>query len=57
MKVDGPPRGRDRPKRMWVEVVKINKKKCRLSKDLAQDRLEWRNKIHIADPNIIGTRL
>ena len=57
MKVDGPPRGRGRPKRTWIEVVKINMKKCNLSKDLAQDRSEWRNRIRVADPNIVGTRL
>ena len=34
MKVDGPSRRRDRPKRIWIEVVKINKKRCRLSKNL-----------------------
>ena len=35
MKVDGPTRGRGRPKRTWMEVVKIDVKKCNLSKDLA----------------------
>ena len=47
MKADGPPRVRGRPKRTWMEVVKINMRKCNLSKDLAQDRSEWRNKIHV----------
>ena len=40
-----------------MEVVKINIKKCKLSKDLAKDRLEWRNKIRVTDPNIVGTRV
>ena len=39
---------------MWMEVVKIDLKKCNLSKDLAQASSEWRNKIHVADPNIVG---
>ena len=57
MKVDGPPRGRNRPKKIWMEVVKIDMKKCSLSEDLAQDRSEWRNRIRVADLNIVGTRL
>ena len=40
MNVDGPPRGRGRPKRTWMEVVKIDMKKCGLYEDLAQDRSE-----------------
>ena len=36
---------------------KIDMKKCNFSKDLAQDRSDWRNRIHVADPNIVGTRL
>ena len=43
--------------RTWMEVIRIDLKKCNLSKDLAQDRLEWRNKIHVADPNIVGTTI
>ena len=38
-----------------MEVVKLNIKKCNLSEDLAQDRSKWRNKICVADPNIVGT--
>ena len=37
MQVDGPPRGRRRPKKTWMEVVKIYLKKSNLSKDLAQE--------------------
>ena len=33
--IDGPPRERGRPKRTWMEVVKIDLKKCDLYKDLA----------------------
>ena len=57
VKVDDPPRGRGRPKRMCMKLVKIDLKKCNLSKDLAQDRLEWRNRIRVADPIIVETRL
>ena len=48
MQVDGPLRGRGRLKRTWIEVVKVDLKKCNLSEGLAQDRSEWRNKIHVA---------
>ena len=54
MQVNGPPRGMARPKRMWMEVVKIDLKKCNLSEDLAQNRSEWRNRIHIANPTYLG---
>ena len=50
MQVDGPPRGRGRLKRTWMEVVTIDLKKCNLSKDLAWDALECRNIIHVAEP-------
>ena len=50
MKVDGSPKGRGRPKRMWIEVVKIDMKMCNLSEDLAQDRSEWKNRIRITQP-------
>ena len=40
MQVDGPLRGKGRPKWTWMEVVKINFKKCSLSKDLVRDKLE-----------------
>ena len=37
-----------------MEVVKLDLKKCNLCKDLARDRLEWRNRIHVADPTQLG---
>ena len=55
LQVDGPPRRRGRLKR--TEAVKINIKKCNLSEGLTQDRSEWRNKIDVANPNIVRTRL
>ena len=56
MQVGGPPRIRGKLKR-WMEVVRIDLMKCKLSKDLAKDRLEWKNIIHVADPNIVGIGL
>ena len=35
--VDDPPKGSSSLKRTWIEVVKIDLKKCNLSEDLAQD--------------------
>ena len=57
MRVDGPPRGRGRPKKTWMEVVKIDMKKYNLSEDLARDRSKWRNRIRVANSNIVGTRV
>ena len=56
-RVDGPARGRGRSKRTWMEVKKIDLKKCNISNNVAQDRSKWRNNTHVADPNIFGTRL
>ena len=56
MQVDGPPRRRG-PKKILLEAAWIDLKKCNLFEDLAQDRLEWRNKIYVANPNIVGTWL
>lgn len=38
MEVDDPPRGMGRPKRTWIEVITIDRKKCNQSNDLAWDR-------------------
>ena len=54
MKVDGPPRERGRPKKDVDGCSKNRYEKCNLSEDLFQDRSERRNKIRIADPNIVG---
>ena len=40
-----------------MDVVRTDLKKCNLSEDLAQDRLEWRKIIHVLGPNIVGTEL
>lgn len=48
---------RDWLKRTWMEVVRLDLKKCNLFENLAQDRLEWRDRnSYIVDPNIVVTR-
>lgn len=34
---------------------KVRYEKCNLSEDFALDRLDWRNKILVADPNELRT--
>ena len=41
MNVDDPPRRRGRPKKTWMEVVKMDMRKYNLSKNVAQDRSKW----------------
>ena len=57
MMVDGPPRGRSRPKKMWMKVIKMDMRKCNLYENLVQDRSKLRNRIRVAYLNIVGTRL
>lgn len=38
-------------------MERLDLKRCNLSEDLAQDRLQWRNRIHITDLNIVEIRL
>ena len=57
MKVDGPSKEICMSKRTWLEVVKMDTRKCNLTDNLAQDKMEWRNIIRVADPNIVGPRL
>ena len=57
MQVDSRTKERGRPKRKWMEVVKIDLKNCNLYKNLTQNKLEWRNKTYIAYSNIVGARL
>ena len=35
--------GRGRPKKTWEEVIKIDLRERRVSKDLARDRLAWKS--------------
>ena len=53
MYVDCLPRGRGKPKRTWMEVVTLDLKKSNLSDALAQDGLEWRIRINVADQGLI----
>lgn len=48
MQIDDPLKKRGRPKRIRMEVMMLNFKRGNLFKDLAQDRQEWRNRIHVA---------
>ena len=54
MQVDGHPRKRDMPKRTWMELVRLDLKKCNLLEELTIDRLEWRRGIYVADPIQLG---
>ena len=35
--------GRGRPKKTWEEVIKVDLRERRVSKDLARDRLAWKS--------------
>lgn len=56
MHVDDRSMKRDRPKKTWMEVVRIDLTKCNILEDLAQDRSECKNRIHAADPSTIRIR-
>ena len=43
-------RGLGRPKIIWVKIIKKDLVWCGLSDIMALDRVEWRNRIHVADP-------
>lgn len=55
MQVDGPLKYR--PKKTWMEVAHIDLKMCNPSEHLGQDKLEWRNRILVANLSIVGRRL
>ena len=40
-----------------ISIGNIDMKKCNLFEDLKLDKSEWRNKIHVANPNIVETWL
>ena len=48
------PNKKGRPKRTWMEALRIDLKNCNLFEDLARDMSEWRAGIHATDPNIIS---
>ena len=57
MQVNSPQRERDRLKRMEMDLVRLGLKKSNLLEDLA--RIDWngKNRIHVANSNIIWTKL
>ena len=55
-RLNGSGRKRGRPKRTWMEVVRVDMQKCNIFENLALHWLEWQN-IHVANSNIVRTRL
>ncbi len=45
---------RGRPKLTWKRVVQHDLKALHIFEDLAQNLLDWKKKIHIADPKFLG---
>lgn len=56
MQVDGSPRKRERLKLIWMEVIRIDPKKCIPYEDLARDRLECKTQF-ISQSQQVGTSL
>lgn len=52
--IDGPPSKRGRLK---MKVLRRNLTKYNIFQDLAHNKYEWRDKIHVANPNIVEARL
>ena len=48
--IEGNARERGRPKLTWIEIIKKDLVWCGLTDIMALDRVEWRNRIHVADP-------
>ena len=48
--VEGSVRGRGKPKLTWASVVNRDMNLLNLTNQMAFDRLEWRIRIHVADP-------
>lgn len=57
MLVDSSSKKMGRPKKTLMEVARVDMEKCNISNYLSQDRLEWRNIIHVVDLNMVRTRL
>jgi hypothetical protein len=43
-------RGRGRPRKTWMEVIRKDMNALNLTEDMALDRNEWRRRIHVEDP-------
>lgn len=52
--VEGARRTRGRTKLTWVEVIRRDVAVCNLIVDIALNRVERQNKIHVADPKWLG---
>ena len=48
--IDGSARGRGRPKLTWWDIIRKDMISCGLSEEIALNRAEWKNRIHVADP-------
>ena len=48
--IEGNARGRGRPKLTWVEIIKKDLVWCGLTDIMTLDRVEWQQRIHVADP-------
>ncbi len=54
IRLDDRKKKRGRPKLTLRRVVQYNLEALHISEDLTQNRLEWRKRIHIADPKVLG---
>ena len=50
IQVEGMKKGRGRPKIILVQVIKKDMTIKEVTKSMTIDRVEWRNRIHMADP-------
>ena len=50
IQLDKSRRTRGRPKMRWLDVIKNDMNILHLSANLAMDRAQWRDRIHVADP-------
>ena len=48
--IDGNTRGRGRPKLTWWGIIKKDMMSRGLNEDLSLEKMEWKNRIHVADP-------
>ena len=50
IQIESSKKTRGRPKRTWVEVVRKDLKIFNLKETMVINRMEWRSRIHVADP-------
>ena len=48
--IDDSPRDRGRPKLTWWDIIRKDMISCGLSEEIALNRAEWKNRIHVANP-------